>query len=722
MSRATGPVVRVTRELRRRRVFQTAGVYIVGAWLVMQVADVLFPAWGLPDAALNVLLFAALLCFPLALVFGWFYDITSRGIVRTRRAGPGETDTALGLKQSDYIILSALALIAAVVVVDAVRGIATITPASDVSDAEPDGFRIEAPENSIAVLPFTNISADPSNEAFCDGISEEILHKLGEFGDLHVIARTSSFAFKNSDYRIPRIAAILGVRYLLQGSVRRSGNKLRISAQLVDRSGAQRWSDRFDRELQDIFDLQTEIADIVATTVVPKIDPRHDAVYEPNVAAYQRFLVGRDLLHGRQVEAARAELARAIELDPAFAEAQAEYAIAMGMWNPDREMLEDARRAIEEALRLRPGLPRALAARGLLLSDTDPVRAEALLREVIAADPTMADAINWLASSLTLLGKHDEALEWRQRGIRIDPLHPANTSNLAGGYLVRGAVDEAERILLRYNQQPNPSLMVVIDTARFYRRIGRLPEALEYLRRAANLPDAVNSYPAFSHFQLAGMWAMLGDFRAAEEWAARGRATEPAVGSLEWTMWVRMHVEPAAWIGDYAGAIDRFDAISGARDAARLSCDYGYLLAMVGEYMNAIDWLSGSEGEVAGCAKSQHDADLALAWAYIQLGQSGPAESILFEMNQAFGEKEQAGRLHRSDDLYHYALTSLLLDEPDAALERLQRAIDAGWREYYLHRHDPRWSALWDDPRYVSMMQWVKADIDRQASSVQPEL
>jgi TolB-like protein len=126
----------------------------------------------------------------------------------------------------------------------------------------------EKPDNSIAVLPFANVSNDPDNEAFCDGISEEILHKLAEFGDLHVIGRTSSFAFKGSDYRIPRISALLGVRYLLQGSVRKVGDRLRISAQLVDDSGAQRWSEAFDRRLEDVFAIQTEIADFVATTVL----------------------------------------------------------------------------------------------------------------------------------------------------------------------------------------------------------------------------------------------------------------------------------------------------------------------------------------------------------------------------------------------------------------------------------------------------------------------
>lgn len=718
--------MKIMQELRRRRVFRTAGVYIVGAWLIMQIADVFFPAWGLPDEAIHVLLIAAILCFPLALVFGWFFDITSTGIVRTPRAGPDAAKSVLTLQRRDYLILASLALVAILIVVDTVREIAT-APSSRQSDYDVStALQVEAPANSVAVLPFANISDDPGNEAFCDGISEEILHKLGEFRDLHVIARTSSFAFKDSDYQIPHIAAILGVRYLLQGSVRRSGSQLRISAQLVDRTGAQRWSDRFDREIADIFDLQTEIADIVATTVVPRISTRHDAKYQPDVDAYQQFLVGRDLLHRRQVESARVELARAIKFDPDFAEAHAEYAIAMAMWNSSDEMRETARHSIDEALRLRPGLPRALAARGLMLYDSDLGAAEAILREALAAEPTMADAINWLANTLKGLGKFDEAMELRERGMRIDPLHPANAGNLAGDYHEVGALEKAESILLRYNQQPNPSLMIVVDTAHFYRRIGRLPDALRFIYRAAELPDAVRDYPTWSHMLLADAWALLGDFDTAAKVAARGREIEPVRGSLDWVGWIRLHVAPAIWVGDFAGAIDRFNALPGARDAlARnsiLGCNYGYLAALAGEYSEAINLIHGTDKTSDGCDFHNYDANLALVWSYLHSGETGKAESTLQKTSQLFMERDRIGHLKRSNDLYHYALTALLLDDNEAALERLQRAIDAGWREYYLHRYDPRWSALHDEPQYIEMMEWVKADVDRQAAALRLEL
>ncbi|MGD8425529.1 MAG: hypothetical protein PVH13_09815, partial [Gammaproteobacteria bacterium] len=288
------------RELRRRRVFRTAGIYIVGAWLLLQVADVLFPGWGLPDAAVNALFFAAVIGFPVALVFGWFYDVTTHGIVRTPSADEEGGDAPLPLQRRDYLILASLGIVAAVIAFDATREIVE-TPRVDESAAGP----AERPDlaaklpNSIAVLPFANISNDPDNEVFCDGVSEEILNKLGAFSDLNVIGRTSSFAFKGSDYRIPKISALLGAEYLLQGSVRKQGDRLRISAQLVDSTGAQRWSNTFDRNLEDIFAIQVEIADVVASTVVPQITAPQPS-YQPKLDAYQHFLVGRELLRKRK--------------------------------------------------------------------------------------------------------------------------------------------------------------------------------------------------------------------------------------------------------------------------------------------------------------------------------------------------------------------------------------------------------------------------------------
>jgi TolB-like protein len=219
---------------------------------------VLFPGFGIPNAAIQALVWAAALGLPVALVFGWLFEIGPGGIRRTLPAGAADLNEPPALGRRDYLILAVFAAVAAVLVVQAVQNIRE-TPVAETPTAE-TGAGHDSPErleNSIAVLPFTNISNDPDNEYFCDGISEEILNQLAGIRELHVIGRTSSFAFKGSDYGIERIGAVLGVRFVLQGSVRKAGDQLRISAQLLDEGGRQVWSESFDRQLRNVFDIQS---------------------------------------------------------------------------------------------------------------------------------------------------------------------------------------------------------------------------------------------------------------------------------------------------------------------------------------------------------------------------------------------------------------------------------------------------------------------------------
>ena len=709
------------REMRRRRVFRTAGLYIVGAWLVMQAADVFFPAWGLPDAALNVLLVAAILGFPLALVFGWFYDITASGIVRTPSAEEGDTGDLLALQRNDYLVLGALALIAALILYEAVTEILEAPRVAETADAQPDSEEAEGkPENSIAVLPFANVSNDAENEAFCDGISEEILHKLSEFGDLHVIGRTSSFAFKDSDYGIPKISRLLGVRYLLQGSVRKSGNQLRITAQLVDDTGVQRWSEAFDRRFEDIFAIQTEIADLVATTVVPRIVPLHAAAYEPDLEAYQHYLVGRDLLHRRDVLTAREELAKAVALDPDFAEAQAEYAISLAMWEGDMEI---AQQVLDRALALKPGLPRARAAQGMLISGLaaeQDAEAERILRGVLADEPNMVDASNWLAASLSRQGKAGEALEVYERALRTDPLHPAIAANLAQQYQRLDRLDDAERLLLRLASVPEPSGYIVGELIDLYRATGRLGEMLT-VARGVDPADSSDAYRAVKFFMLAESYALLGDFDAATGAVEHGLEYPPATASIVWWIWAALHLQPAIWQGHYAEAEEMLKDLFETHGVplSEMPELHGTLLAYSGQHRAAqevLEPLLDSPQEEP--EENYYDALHTLAWSLQQTGQTGRARRVLVATTSVIEERERNGELRKSGSLFFAARNALLLGDPDGALDRMREAVDAGWREYYLHRYDPRLDALRRDPRYQALMSAVRADVDRQRAEV----
>jgi len=710
------------RELRRRRVFRTSGFYVVGAWLVMQAADVFFPAWGIPDAAINALLVAAILGFPLALVFGWFYDVTAQGIVRTAPAAGDGGDRPGRLQRTDYLILAALAIIAVLIVQDAARDILSTAEVAedailDSAEAGPD----DKLPNSLAVLPFTNISNDAENEVFCDGISEEILNRLASYAGLNVIARTSSFAFKGSDYRVPRISALLGVRYLLQGSVRKQGNRLRISAQLLDENGAQRWSNTFDRTLNDIFAIQSEIAEIVASTVVPQI-VAPPAAYQPKLDAYQNFLAGRELLRRRAwvKTEARAQLLKAVELDPKFAAAYAELAITYIFGMPEREDFDRARQAIDTALRLEPGMPRALAARGLMLSqqaNPDWEAAEAALRQALDGDPNMVDALNWLSSAVDAQGKHAEGRELQERAARLDPLNGAIAANIANGYADRGDYARAEQQLLRLLELPDPGMYPYLLLLELYWQTGRLVDLHANQKRFALTGQ-------WDYYGLALVYALLGHWEQAAYWTARSQRDFP---DTFWSQFMPSFVP--FWRGRYRESLaelDRAIDASGktlAEMPASMIAGYGETQALAGDYEGAIRTLESLLDPAKPIRYGQFSVwekgvPHCLAWSYLKSGAEAKGRSLLADLDRELQDLRREGRLHRSGDLYFFARNALLLGDHELALDRLEQAVEAGWRDYYIHVPDPRWETLRDDPRYRALMAKVKADVDRQGLEI----
>ena len=359
-------IARAYREARRRKVFRTAALYVVAAWLALQVAALMFPGFGIPDSAIRSLIWAAALGLPVAVIFGWLFEIGPGGIRRTAPATAGEAALPQPLARRDYVILAAFAAIAAVLVYRAaeeVREAPKEAALAEALTADPDAERLE---NSIAVLPFANISEDTANEYFCDGIAEEILTQLGAIRGLNVIGRTSSFAFKGSDYGIERISSLLGVRYILQGSVRKAGNQLRVSAQLLDAEGVQVWGESFDRQLKNIFEIQSEVAAAVASQVASQVAPAPDSGHQPVLEAHDHFLRGRELLHQRNGLRAEKELRKAVEIDPLFAEAHAELALAI-LLSDENDAVNGARQALDRATELQPKLLRAQAIEGLWL-------------------------------------------------------------------------------------------------------------------------------------------------------------------------------------------------------------------------------------------------------------------------------------------------------------------------------------------------------------------
>jgi len=419
------------RELKRRNVFKVAVTYAIVSWIALQVADVVFPALNVPPWVLSLLTVLLLIGFPIALLLSWAFELTPDGIKPTAEVAPEQSIRPRTGQRLNYLMTGALAVLLTVVVVDKYV-LDDAAPASASAPTAP-----ATADKSIAVLPFVNLSSDQEQEYFSDGLSEEILNQLAQIGELKVTARTSSFSFKgkNADLRV--IARELDVRYVLEGSVRTAGNQLRITAQLIDATdGSHVWSRAFDRERNDVFAIQEEIAMAVSETLSVALDVGAMARARggtTNLEAYDRYLRARalDRQRGTSEDIVRAaELYReAVKLDPTFVRAWSDLNTELTLWPiyvPDR--LAEAReeqRAIRARLReLAPASPfTAMIEANALVEARRWMEAEPAIASARAAGAIFREDTMGVETFLLLAtGRFREALPRIQRQIAEDPL------------------------------------------------------------------------------------------------------------------------------------------------------------------------------------------------------------------------------------------------------------------------------------------------------------
>ena len=401
-------------ELKRRNVVRVGAAYIVFAWLVVQVVETIFPAFGFGDEAIRVVVIAAALGFIPALVFAWAFEWTPSGVQLdsdVARVEPVARRPTPTLDRLIVIVLTAALCFFAIdkFVIEPQRD-AQLQQAARQEGAS-SALTASFDMGSIAVLPFVNISADADNEYFCDGIAAELLNLLSKVEGLRVISRSSSFFFKGKNVPISEIAAQLDVALVLEGSVRKVANQVRVTAQLVDaRSDTNLWSATFDRELVDIFAIQDEISGAIVGELRSRMG---DAVGDGPVAsitnadAYDAYLRGKYLLTKRSPASKTAAVAQfrlALQSDENYAPAHAELAIALALGG-DQSLLPEARsRQIEHhfsrALQLDPLLPEAYAARAVgYWLRIDPAGAKSDLEQAISLNPNYAQAYFWLSNT-----------------------------------------------------------------------------------------------------------------------------------------------------------------------------------------------------------------------------------------------------------------------------------------------------------------------------------
>ncbi len=406
--------------LRERGVVRVAVSYGVIAWLALQIADVVLEPLGIPPWVMTALIIAAVAGFPIALGLAWFLEIGAHG-VEVDTAAPGvPRPTARGLRRyADVVVIGVLVVAVAVL---AVRQ-------SDLGQPKP-------PENpAIAVLPFENLSGDPEQEYFSDGLAQEVLDRLGRVPGLMVIARSSSFAYKGASQDSRTIAQQLGATTLLAGNVRRDGERLRLSAQLVDgATGREVWSGTFDRRMSDVFEVQEELAGAIIDAIVPAARgealPR-EMPLTADLKAYDLYLLGRQAQEARTGWRMRDSVGyfeQAIAADPKFAKAHAALARSLALWRYFREIPQPddlssrAEAEAHAALAIDPDSSEAHAALGTVLRDEHPEAAAREYERALELNPNNAAAL-WDYSGLLsgLPNRLEEARRLMERLERLDP-------------------------------------------------------------------------------------------------------------------------------------------------------------------------------------------------------------------------------------------------------------------------------------------------------------
>ena len=478
-------------ELKRRNVYKVAIAYAVIAWLLMQIASQIFPFFEIPNWAVRLVVLLLVIGFPVAVILAWAFELTPEGLKRTELADELPRKSARS-RAWIYIVIIAGAI-----------SVSLFFLGRYTSSKQSEGA--ELPAKSIAVLPFENLSHDPDNTYFADGIQEEILTRLAKVADLKVISRTSTQHFKSSPDNLPQIAKQLGVANILEGSVQKVADQVRVNVQLINATtDAQLWAESFDRQLTDIFRIESEIAKTIADTLQAKLtgSEKRALAAQPteNSQAHEFYLKGRYFWNKRtanDLKTATTYFQQAIDKDSNYALAYAGLADSYGLL-PDfgagspQESYPPARTAATKAIKLDDTLAEAHTALAwvLLAYDLDFDGSTREFRRAIELNPNYAMAHHWLGvGPLVQSGRFDDAIAECKRAVELDPLSLINNADLGSTYSWARRYDEAIE-QLRKTLEMDPGFYYahwVLGLA--FEAKGALDTAIEEYQKARALND-----------------------------------------------------------------------------------------------------------------------------------------------------------------------------------------------------------------------------------------
>lgn len=648
-------------ELRRRRVIRVGLVYLVVAWLIIQVAQATFPALLLPSWSVTLVVTLLILGFPLVLVLSWAYQVEAHGADHTATTIHYIVDKN---RKIDFVIIAALVAVIAILAYQRFADDGRI--ATDTADTATLG---ETTRPSIAVLPFVNMSDDPRNAYFSDGLTEEILNLLVRMRAIDVASRTSSFYFKGKDVDIKTVAEHLGVTNVLEGSVRREADRIRVTAQLINAAtGFHLWSDTYDRDMKDIFTIQDDIARQVADVLEAVLTTDSSAVLdrEPtsSVDAYEYYLQGRNYLRGEhsetRLQSALSLFERAIDLDPEFAEAHAglcDTYLAFYRRSRSTEFFEFAERACH---------------RGLTL-DND------------AGDVYVA-----LGNLYRYSGQHQKALAQYREATDLNANDIDAYLGIAESYREQNLLEEAEsNYQLVIDIQPG-YWRGYSEMGSFLYYAGRLDEAVQFYRKAVNLaPDNATGY-----LNLGSSYYLMGDMENAAK---------------AWTRSLELEPSPSAYmnVGSSYYFLGRFDeAAAMYTKASELSPNDFEIWGALGDAMSHVKSGQPAANEAYAKAVELGDAMLRINASDAQtMAALSQYHAKLGNMDRALMLVEQAQSLQPQNMYVHYfaAITHASASDNNAAMMAVEKAVELGYPTTLLAK-DVGLANIANDDRFKSLI------------------
>jgi len=717
-------------ELKRRNVVKVAIAYFIVGWLVIEIASVFLPTFEAPDWIMKVFSFLVVLGFPLAMIFSWAFELTPEGIRRDRRP---EADIPNGWWSSKAMLMATL------VGITAIAGVGAYWRQAHISQVPAD--------SSVAVLPFVNLSDEAGTDFFSDGLSEEVLNTLTLIPGMRVPARTSSFAFRDRDEDVRVIGRSLNVATVLEGSVRRSGNQIRVSAQLIDvETGYHIWSQTYDRELEDVFAVQSDIArslaDALQVTLGAEQGQELRQAGTSNAGAYELYLLGRHHFEnelGDWIINARAAFEQAIAADPEFARAYAGLADTYLVYRetpgsfmqddsvPFDEAMKFARQAVDRALELDAMLADPYVSRAAISASRKDWQAEESdLRMAIELNPSLVPAYLKLGANLHLQGMPDQALEAYKKAETLDPLNPRLAASLArltaelGDY--ETAISYPLRLLDNGLRSPLP-MEALIEINRVY---GRFTDRVRWARELIRLVPTRASAQA----ELADAYLELGEFDLAESWAQNAFEISPlealkvrarlygvrndAVGFirlLETEAQIRLPPPP--------------EPLSPAQSMLAALTGIGYYLS--DDFTQSAQWFERVTEQSWSIHRRSPEVPAMtqnwLALAYLSGGKKELAEAALGTANEQIALADQQGFGRYPPLLWEKAITYGLSGLRDESLAAWQEAIDMGWRHYFIQGKElnPLPDRYAQDPRYQQISRFLEEDIARMRQEVRDQ-